>query len=323
MHYPLASLFSVNSSKPGLTQSEIQKLTLRLVTVRDFLRWGLTQFQRFDLYYGQGTDNPWDEIVYLVLATLKLGPTLNLEWLDAHVTEEEGIDLIHKIDQRIVQRTPTAYLVNQVWFAGWSFYVDPRVLIPRSPLAELIEHQFSPWVDSETIDSILDLGTGSGCIAIACAHALPHTKIDAVDCSNEALAVAKINVQQHHCADQVHLIQSDGFMNLQGKRYQLIISNPPYVDAIDFANLPREYQHEPAMALASGEEGLDFIHKLLAQAPEHLKEKGLLIVEVGNSKSALVRHYPHLPFIWLEFERGDAEIFLLTREQLIHVQKEI
>lgn len=310
-------------SKPPRTQAEIQKMMTRLVTVRDFLRWGFTQFQCAELYYGQGTDNPWDEIVYLVLATLKLGPHLNPEWLDARLTEEEGIALIQKIEQRILQRLPTAYLVNQAWFAGLSFYVDPRVLIPRSPVAELIEHQFSPWVEPETIDSILDLGTGSGCIAIACAVALPQAKIDAVDVSRDALDVAKMNVQQHHCADRVELIQSDGFEKLQGRRYQLIISNPPYVDALDFANLPDEYRHEPALALASGEEGLDFIHTLLVQAPEYLHENGLLIVEVGNSKSALVRHYPHLPFVWLEFEHGEAEVFLLTREQLIHVQKKI
>ncbi len=309
--------------KPPRTQAEIQKMMTRLMTVRDFLRWGLTQFQCSELYYGQGTDNPWDEIVYLVLATLKLGPILNPEWLDARLTEEESIALVQKIEQRILQRLPTAYLVNQAWFAGLPFYVDPRVLIPRSPLAELIEHQFSPWLEQESIDSILDLGTGSGCIAIACAVALPQAKIDAVDISRDALNVAEMNVQQHHCADRVQLIQSDGFENLQGRRYQLIISNPPYVDALDFANLPDEYRHEPALALASGEEGLDFIHTLLVQAPEHLQENGLLIVEVGNSKSALVRHYPHLPFIWLEFEHGEAEVFLLTREQLIHVQKKI
>jgi ribosomal protein L3 glutamine methyltransferase len=313
----------VPSSKPPRTQSEIQKMITRLVTVRDFLRWGFTQFQHSKLYYGHGTDNPWDEIVYLVLATLKLGPTLNPEWLDAQLTEEESIALIQKIEQRILQRIPTAYLVNQAWFAGLSFYVDSRVLIPRSPLAELIEHQFSPWIDPETIASILDLGTGSGCIAIACAAALPHAQIDAVDFSRDALDVASMNVQQHDCAERVQLIQSDGLQNLQGKRYHLIISNPPYVDALDFANLPEEYRHEPAMALASGEEGLDFIHTLLAQAPEHLQENGLLIVEVGNSKAALIRHYPHLPFTWLEFEHGEAEVFLLTREQLIHVQKAI
>lgn len=287
-----------------------------LRTLRDILRWGFTQFQRAELFYGHGTDNAWDEIIYLVLATLKLGPHLNPEWLDASLTREERVQVLQKIQQRINQRLPTAYLVNEAWFAGLPFYVDSRVLIPRSPMAELIEQKFSPWIDSERVESILDLGTGSACIAITCGYALPDAKIDAVDCSAEALTVALINVQRHLLSAHINLIQSNVFENLKEQHYDIIISNPPYVDAQDFAQLPPEYRHEPALALASGTEGLDVVVQLLEQSKQHLRKGGLLIVEVGNSKPALIQRFPHLPFVWLAFERGDAEVFLLTREQL-------
>lgn len=300
----------------SLTKAQLSEALEELRTLRDVLRWGFTQFQRAALFYGHGTDNAWDEIIYLVLAVLKLGTMLNPEWLDAHLTTEERTQLLHKISQRINERMPTAYLVHESWFAGLPFYVDSRVLIPRSPMAELIEQQFSPWVDPEKVESILDLGTGSACIAIACAYAFPDAKIDAVDYSEEALVVASMNVERHHLDEQVNLIQSDGFDNLKGRRYDIIISNPPYVDADDFAQLPPEYRHEPAMALAAGTDGLDIVVRLLAQAKQHLQKGGVLIVEVGNSKAALIQRFPHLPFVWLEFERGDAEVFLLTQEQL-------
>ena len=292
------------------------EVLIELRTLRDILRWGFTQLQRAELFYGHGTDNAWDEIIYLVLATLKLGPHLNPEWLDAALTREERAQILQKIKQRINERLPTAYLVNEAWFAGHSFYVDSRVLIPRSPMAELIEREFSPWIDRQRIASILDLGTGSGCIAIACAYVFPNAKIDAVDCSAEALAVAAINVERHKLAQQINLMQSNGFENLPGRHYDIIISNPPYVDSEDFLQLPLEYSHEPVLALAAGTDGLDVVTQLLGQAKQHLKKGGLLIVEVGNSKPALIQRFPHLPFVWLEFACGEAEVFLLTQEQL-------
>lgn len=300
----------------SVTTAQLSEALAELRTLRDILRWGFTQFQRAALFYGHGTDNAWDEIIYLALAVLKLGSELNPLWLDAHLTIEERTQLLHTISQRINKRVPTAYLVHESWFAGLPFYVDSRVLIPRSPMAELIEQQFSPWVDPDKVESILDLGTGSACIAIACAYAFPDAKIDAVDYSEEALAVASINVKRHQLSEQVELIQSDAFENLKGRRYDIIISNPPYVDADDFAQLPPEYRHEPAMALAAGSDGLDIVVRLLAQAKQHLQKGGVLIVEVGNSKAALIQRFPHLPFVWLAFERGDAEVFLLTQEQL-------
>lgn len=300
----------------SLTKAQQSEALEELRTLRDILRWGFTQFQRAGLFYGHGTDNAWDEIIYLTLAGLKLGSVLNPEWLDARLTTEERIQLLHKISQRINERVPTAYLVHESWFAGLPFYVDSRVLIPRSPMAELVEQQFSPWVDPEKVETILDLGTGSACIAIACAYAFPDAKIDAVDYSEEALAVASMNVARHQLGEQVNLIQSDGFESLEGRCYDIIISNPPYVDADDFAQLPPEYRHEPAMALAAGSDGLDIVIRLLEQAKHYLQRGGVLIVEVGNSKTALIQRFPHLPFVWLEFERGDAEVFLLTQEQL-------
>lgn len=311
----------VDKSCFTLTADKISEALAELRTLRDILRWGFTQFQCAELFYGHGTDNAWDEIIYLALAVLKLGSVLNPVWLDAHLTTEERTQLLHKISQRINERVPTAYLVHESWFAGLPFYVDSRVLIPRSPMAELIEQQFSPWVDPDNVESILDLGTGSACIAIACAYAFPDANIDAVDYSEEALAVASINVERHQLDEQINLIQSDGFDNLKGRRYDIIISNPPYVDADDFAQLPAEYRHEPAMALAAGTDGLDIVVRLLAQAKQHLQKGGVLIVEVGNSKAALIQRFPHLPFVWLEFERGEAEVFLLTQEQLADDKK--
>ncbi len=293
------------------------KVLAGLHTLRDMLDWGFSQFQQAELFYGHGTDNAWDEIIYLVLGTLKLGPVLDSKRLDVNLSVEQRIEIFENIKKRINERIPVAYLVNEAWFAGLSFYVDSRVLIPRSPIAELIEQRFSPWIVVDSVNSILDLGTGSACIAVACAYAFPSAKIDAVDCSEPALAVASINVMRHKLSHQVNLIHSNGFENIKGQVYDIIISNPPYVDAEDFAQLPPEYRHEPAVALAAGTDGLDFVVQLLAQAKQYLRKGGLLIVEVGNSKPALIQRFPRLPFVWLEFEHGDAEVFLLTQEQLV------
>ena len=287
-----------------------------LRSIRDILRWGFTQLQQADLFYGHGTDNAWDEIIYLVLGTLKLGSRLKAAWLGARLTSTERSELLARIARRVNERVPVAYLVNQAWFAGLPFYVDSRVLIPRSPIAELIEQQFSPWIDADRVDSILDFGTGSGCIAIACAYAFPKIRIDALDCSTAALEVAAINVARHKLHDRVTLLKSNGFEGLEERRYNIIVANPPYVDGNDYAALPAEYRHEPAIALAAGKDGLTMVMQCLRKAKFYLEEEGLLIVEVGNSKAALVSEFPHIPFLWLEFEMGTSEVFLLTKEQL-------
>lgn len=307
-----------------ISDEELKAALLEFRHLQDILRWGYTQFNKANLYYGHGTDNVWDEIVYLVLSTLKLGPHLNPCFLGASLSLAERRLLIENIRQRVEERIPTAYLVNEARFAGLTFYVDARVLIPRSPIAELIQHAFTPWVeDTKRINTLLDIGTGSGCIAVACAYAFPEARVDAIDNSKDALTVAAVNVAAHKLQGQINLIHSDPFENLDSRLYDIIISNPPYVDAEDFASLPIEYQHEPAMALAAGKEGLDFVIQILRHANKYLKEKGILIVEVGNSKSALVKRYPQIPFLWLEFEQGEAEIFLLTQEQLTRYEQEI
>ncbi|OIZ94512.1 ribosomal protein L3 N(5)-glutamine methyltransferase [Candidatus Rickettsiella isopodorum] len=307
-----------------MSDEELKAALLEFRHLQDILRWGYTQFNKANLYYGHGTDNVWDEIVYLVLSTLKLGPHLNPCFLGASLSLAERRLLIENIRQRVEERIPTAYLVNEARFAGLTFYVDARVLIPRSPIAELIQHAFTPWVeDTKRINTLLDIGTGSGCIAIACAYAFPEARVDAIDNSKDALTVAAVNVAAHKLQGQINLIHSDLFENLDSRLYDIIISNPPYVDAEDFASLPIEYQHEPAMALAAGKEGLDFVIQILRHANKYLKKKGILIVEVGNSKSALVKRYPQIPFLWLEFEQGEAEIFLLTQEQLTRYEQEI
>lgn len=307
-----------------ISDEELKAALIEFRHLQDILRWGLTQFNKANLYYGHGTDNAWDEILYLVLSTLKLGSHLNPCFLGASLSLTERRLLIENIRQRVEERVPTAYLVHEANFADLAFYVDARVLIPRSPIAELIQCDFSPWIDdTKRINTILDIGTGSGCIAIACAYALPEAHIDAVDNSKDALAVAAINVSEHKVQGQVNLIHSDLFKNLKNRVYDIIISNPPYVDAEDFASMPIEYQHEPVVALAAGKDGLDFVIQILKQAKNYLKEKGILIIEVGNSKEALIKRFPKIPFFWLEFEKGEAEIFLLTQEQLIRYAQEI
>jgi ribosomal protein L3 glutamine methyltransferase len=291
-----------------------------LHTIRDMLRWAISSFNESGLYYGHGTDSAWDEAMTLILRGLHLPHDINPQLLKANITTAERDHLQKLIERRMHDRVPVPYLIQEAWFAGMPFYVDERVLVPRSPIAELIEQEFQPWVDMNNVTNILDLCTGSGCIAIACAKAFPEAHIDASDISADALAVAKINVLRYDIDDQVHLFQADLFNGLPPKKYDLIICNPPYVDAEDMAALPLEYHHEPRLGLAAGADGLDVVKRLLQGALEYLTPTGTLIVEVGNSEFALAEHFPGVPFIWLEFQRGGGGVFLLTAQQLAQYQ---
>lgn len=286
-----------------------------LLTLRDFIRWGASEFTAAELFYGHGTDNAWDEAEQLVLHAVHLTPPLDSEWLSARLTRPERERVLANLQRRIQERIPAAYITGKAWFTGLPFQVDERVLVPRSPIAELILKRFEPWL-IQPLQRILDLCTGSGCIGIACAYAFPDAEVQLSDISWDALAVAEENIQLHNLEERVFAIQSDGFANLQGQVFDLIVSNPPYVDAEDMASLPDEYHAEPELGLASGEDGLDFTRQLLAQAADHLTETGLLVVEVGNSWPALAAAYPELPFIWVEFERGGHGVFVLSAQDL-------
>ena len=291
--------------------------TKDLYTIRDFLRFSVSRFNEAGLYYGHGTDNAWDEALALILPALHLPHDITPHILDAKITTKERALLNELIEKRIHNRIPVAYLIHEAWFAQLPFYVDERVLIPRSPLAELIENQFEPWIEPDHLNNVLELCTGSGCIAIAIAKVFPDCTVDASDISKDALAVAKTNMHRHQVEDQVTLYQADLFTGLPSdKHYDLIISNPPYVDANDMAELPPEFKHEPQMGLAGGEDGLDIVLKILKNAASFLTPQGILIVEVGNSEIALAKKFPEIPFTWLEFERGGDGVFLLTAKQL-------
>lgn len=300
---------------PHTSEIITEEALKELSTIRDMLRWSVSHFSAADLYYGHGTDNAWDEAVQLILHTLHLPLNISKTVLDAKLTSRERQLIASLIKKRVEERKPVAYLTHEAWFAGMGFYVDERVLIPRSPIAEMIEKHFSPWLNDEP-HAILDLCTGSGCIGIACAHYFPEAKITITDISADALEVAKINVENHGVTEQVKLVQSDLFNNLNNQKFNLIISNPPYVDEYDLTHMPAEYHHEPKLGLAAGESGLDFAIQILKSAGKYLTKDGLLILEVGNSEAALVKRFPQVPFIWLEFERGGQGVLLLTAEEL-------
>ncbi len=301
----------------------IDEAVSELHTIEDMLRWCVSRFNAAGIYYGHGTDNPWDEAIALVMHTLHLPVELGNEVRRARLTSSEKQRIIELAIRRVRERVPVPYLINSAWFAGYEFFVDERVLVPRSPFAELIEQGFQPWLGEKAVHQVLDLCTGSGCIAIACAHQFEEAQVDAVDISPEALQVAQINIESHGLLDRVYPIESDGFAVLKGQKYDLIVSNPPYVDAEDMADLPEEFHHEPELGLASGPDGLELTRKILANAAQHLNEGGLLFVEVGNSMVALNDQFPTLPFTWLEFERGGHGVFMLTREQLLAADAEL
>lgn len=292
-------------------------------TIRDFIRFAVSQFNAKGLYFGHGTDNAWDEAVALVLHALHLPHDIDRSVLDAHLTQDERKHILEMIEKRVDKRIPLPYLTHEAWFGGLSYYVDERVLIPRSPIAELIAQHFEPWINPADVQQILDLCTGSGCIAIACAKAFPDAKVSASDISADALAVAKINVLRHGVEEQVHLYESDLFAKLPKQQYDIIVSNPPYVNSNEMAELPAEYLHEPTSGLAAGTEGLDFAARILRDAKEYLAPNGILVVEVGNSEYALADTYPEIPFTWLEFENGGGGVFVLTAEQVMEASRSL
>ncbi|CCN84276.1 N5-glutamine methyltransferase [Vibrio nigripulchritudo SFn27] len=299
----------------------VDEAVSELHSLQDMIRWTVSRFNAAGLFYGHGTDNAWDEAVQLILPTLYLPIDVPSHLLNSRLTSSERLRIVERVVKRINDRTPTAYLTNKAWFVGLEFYVDERVLVPRSPIGELIEAQFQPWLVEEPT-RIMDLCTGSGCIAIACAHAFPHAEVDAVDISSDALEVAEQNIQDHGMEQQVFPIRSDLFRDLPKDKYNLIVSNPPYVDEEDMNSLPEEFTHEPELGLAAGTDGLKLVRRILANAPDYLTDDGILICEVGNSMVHMMEQYPHIPFTWVEFENGGHGVFMLTREQMLEHAEE-
>jgi ribosomal protein L3 glutamine methyltransferase len=289
----------------------------QLHTIRDLLRFTVSQFNKAALHFGHGSATAYDEAAYLILKTLYL-PLDQLEsFLDARLTDSERKQVLEMIERRVTDRIPAAYLTHEAWLGEFNFYVDERVIIPRSFIAELLQTQLAPWItEPDHVTDALDLCTGSGCLAILIAHAFENAQIDAADISAQALAVAHKNVQDYGLEQRVELIESDLFSALTGKRYDLIISNPPYVNAESMQRLPQEYRHEPENALASGDDGLDATRKILQQAARHLTDDGILVVEIGHNRAELEQAYPKVPFTWLETSAGDEFVFLLQCDQL-------
>lgn len=287
-----------------------------LITLRDCLRWATSEFHLAGLTYSHGTDSAWDEAVALILGALHLPWDVDPSVQEARLLPMERERIVSLVRARISDRRPLPYLLGEAFFAGLSFAVDERVLIPRSPIAELIEDGFQAWFPEEPPARILDLCTGSGCIGIAAAHYLATAEVDLADISQDALAVARANISRHDVGRRARAVHSDVFDGLQGQRYDLIVSNPPYVDARDLANMPAEFRHEPGLALGAGDDGLDIVRRILREAREHLTDRGVLIVEVGNSDHHLEKAFPEVPFLWLEFERGGQGVFALTADEL-------
>jgi ribosomal protein L3 glutamine methyltransferase len=299
-----------------------QDISNELHTIRDYLRWASSRFTEAGLVFGHGTDNPWDDAVQLACFVLHLPVDSTRELLDARLTMNERVQLIKFIERRLVERIPVPYITNRAWFANLEFYVDQRVIIPRSPTAELIEQHFSPWLLQEP-KRILDLCTGSGCIAIACALAFPDATVDGVDIDENALAVAATNVERYFLQDRVTLVKSDLFAALRGQKYDLIVSNPPYVSDEVISQLGREFQHEPHLAFAGfGVDGLELVHKILQHAAQYLTDDGILICEVGDNVDLLESRFPKVPFTWIEFTNGGEGVFLINRAQLLEFEAE-
>lgn len=289
-----------------------------LHTVRDWVRFFVSEMRRGNVFFGHGSTNAFDEAIYMVQSALDL-PIGDLgPFWEARVTHQEAIRLVRFITQRVVDRKPASYITGEAWLQGHSFKVDERVIIPRSFIAELLADQLTPWVNAPEMPfDILDMCTGSGCLAILAAHVFENAQVDAVDLSPEALAVARENIQLHELKQRVHAIESDLFSGLNDKQYDFILTNPPYVNEASMKKLPPEYLHEPRMALAGGDSGMDLIQDILTQAPKHLKDGGFLVVELGNERLHFEAAFPHLNPIWLETSAGDEQVFLLNKEDLV------
>jgi len=287
-----------------------------LTTIRDYVRWSASQFAQAQISFGHGTTSALDEAVALVLHTVHQPYNLSETYFESVLTLSERQAVVDIVERRINERLPAAYLTHEAIFAGLSFYVDERVLVPRSPIAELIAQRFSPWVDEDQVERVLDLCTGSACIAIACAYAFPDALVDAVDLSPDALNVAEINVDKHQLTDSVALYKSDLFKQLPEEQYDIIVSNPPYVSQGEWSALAPEFRAEPDMGFLGGESGLDLVLRILADAGDYLTEQGILVVEVGSSAQTLQDAFPDVPFYWLDFERGGDGVFLLTADQV-------
>ncbi|MCK4707304.1 MAG: 50S ribosomal protein L3 N(5)-glutamine methyltransferase [Gammaproteobacteria bacterium] len=296
-------------------------IAAELISIRDVIRWGVSHFDEAGLFYGHGMANALDEAVFIALSTLNLPLNITESYFDSRLTLVEREKVLALYQRRIKERIPAAYLTHEAWFAGLKFYVDENVLIPRSPIAELIENRFEPWVEQENVNRVLDLCSGSGCIGIACAYAFEWAEVDLADISPAAIDIAKRNIDDHHLEEQVTVYKSDLFTALEGQKYDIIVSNPPYVDAVDMSILPEEFKKEPTLGLAAGEDGLDLVKVILKQAANYLNPNGILVVEVGNSQHALEELLPEVGFYWLDFERGGDGIFLLTFDQLIEYQQ--
>ncbi|SQH76183.1 N5-glutamine methyltransferase [Shewanella benthica] len=296
----------------------VDEAVTELRTIGDMLRWGVSRFNDANIYYGHGTDNAWDEAIALVFHALHLPEALGQQVIHANLTCSEKHKIVELIIRRVRERLPVPYLTNKAMFAGLEFFVDERVLVPRSPIAEMIANRFSPWLYNKQVNRVLDLCTGSACIAIACAYEFDEAEVDALDISADALDVAQINIESLGVLDRVFPIESDIFSAIpKGPHYDLIVSNPPYVDAEDIGDMPDEYQHEPAIGLASGRDGLDLTKRILANAADYMTTDALLVVEVGNSMVHLLEQFPDVPFTWVKFENGGDGVFVLTREQLV------
>lgn len=294
-----------------------QNARQELLTLRDLIRYGVSRLNAAQVALGHGSDNAWDETVYLVLHALHL-PLDTLEpFLDARVLDEERNRVLDLIDRRVTERVPAAYLTNEAWLRGHRFYVDARVIVPRSPIAELLDEGLSPWVqDAQAVDSVLDMCTGSGCLAILSALAFPYAQVDAVDVSPDALEVARRNVDDYGLADRLALHQSDLFDSLPERQYDVIVCNPPYVNSGSMDVLPQEYRHEPQLALAGGADGMDLVRRILQAAPRYLSENGVLALEIGHERDFFEAAFPELSPVWLDTEQASDQLLLLTREQL-------